>query len=460
MSTEIEKNQFIEKLTTKRYQSLDSGQKKFVDEWISTHYINLIFSFRAYAAVVLIVGASGAFFFLPFRPAIFFCLGGLSTAVLLYLWHFSSLNSDFNGQWVWYAMVISLVGFESLAVADIFKVSAIGGEHFWVTESYSSAVFFMVVACPYFGVTSIVSAMLGIGFGFWAFSSSNLFSDIILFGALVVIGVTGWVLNRMAFTSAFSEAYAQLVRRDLLRQNEDLKKENLEKELYLAREVQDSFLPPEGGLKLSDGYKATFFKTNSHTLGGDWMAYRMVGSTLVAMILDATGKGTAAALVVHAVQSLWVQNLSYPNFDVKEWIEGVNRTLSNFGHKNVHSVTMGVVSYQPGKNLTYYSCGHVPIFMTCEDPRGGHKVISLTGGGDILGLKQECQIGHASVGSEISSIRSIFLGTDGIFPQGTRTNRRFIVSLEDHLEKHDDSYLTSIDSKDDKLLLWIHKEAV
>jgi serine phosphatase RsbU (regulator of sigma subunit) len=282
-----------------------------------------------------------------------------------------------------------------------------------------------------------------------------------MFGALVVIGVTGWVINRMAFTYVVSEAYAQLVRRDLLQQNENLIKENLEKDLYLAREVQDSFLPPAGGLKLPEGYVAKFFKSNSHTLGGDWMAYRMVGDhTLVAMILDATGKGTAAALVVHAVQSLWVKSLSQTKFDIETWIQGVNRTLGNFGHKSVHSITMGVVAYRPGEDLTYYSCGHVPIFIMSSSHRDTDgKVVSMTGGGDILGLKPNCNIGVAKFAGDINGIRSIFLGTDGIFPQGTRTNRRFVMALEEHLVKQDESYLSAIESKDDKLLLWIHREA-
>lgn len=461
VATEVDKNQFIDRMMSKRYSSLEDTQKLFVDEWISTHYVGLIISFRAYAAFAILVASLGSFLFLPVFPSSLIVSGGIATTICLYLWHFSSLHSDVKGQWYWYGMVTCSVVSYALAIVEVFGVPEIGAEHFWVTMGYSCTAFFMIVACPYFGLTTIVSALISVICGFLAFSNGGMFNQIILFGTLVVIGVTGWVLNRMAFTYVMSEAYAQLVRRDLLQQNENLKNENLEKDLYLAREVQDSFLPPAGGLQLTDGYVAKFFKSNSHTLGGDWMAYRMLADqTLVAMILDATGKGTAAALVVHAVQSLWVKSLSHPKFEIESWIHGVNRTLGNFGRKSVHSVTMGIVAYRPGKDLTYYSCGHVPIFVTCSsDQDAGGKVVALTGGGDILGLKQECHVGVATFAGNIKGVRSIFLGTDGIFPQGTRTNRRFVRTLEDHLVNQDETYLSTIESKDDKLLLWIYREA-
>lgn len=461
VATKADKNQFIDQLTSKRYSSLEASQKLFVDEWISTHYVGIIISFRAYAAFALLVASFGSFLFLPVYPSFLIVAGGIATTICLYLWHFSSLHSDVKGQWCWYGMVTSSVVSYALAIVDVFGVPELGAEHFWVTMGYSCTAFFLIVACPYFGMTTIVSASISIIIGFLAFSHSDMFNKIIMFGTLIVIAVTGWVLNRMAFTYVVSEAYAQLVRRDLLQQNENLKNENLEKDLYLAREVQDSFLPPAGGLTLADGYVAKFFKSNSHTLGGDWMAYRMLSDqTLVAMILDATGKGTAAALVVHAVQSLWVKSLSSPKFDIESWIHDVNRTLGNFGRKSVHSVTMGIVAYRPGKHLTYYSCGHVPIFLTCtSDQDADGNVVALTGGGDILGLKQECQVGVATFAGDIHAVRSIFLGTDGIFPQGTRTNRRSIRTLQNRLESQDETYLSTIESKDDKLLLWIHREA-
>jgi uncharacterized membrane protein (DUF485 family) len=461
VATKVNKNQFIDEMTSKRYESLDDSQKLFVDEWISAHYAEIISSFRTYAAIVILIGYFGTFLFLPILPSIVIGFGGIATTVFLYLWRFSSLHSDRRGQLYWYGMVISSVGSYALVIVDVFSVSEIGAEHFWATMGYGCTGFFMIVACPYFGSKTIISAFICIIAGYFAFNTSHMFNQFILFGTLLVMGGTGWVLNRMAFTYVVSEAYAQLVRRELLQQNENLIKENLEKDLYLAREVQDSFLPPAEGLKLPEGNVAKFFKSNSHMLGGDWMAYRMLADqTLVAMILDATGKGTAAALVVHAVQSLWVKSLSQPKFDIESWIHGVNRTLINFGHKSVHSVTMGIVAFRPGKDLTYYSCGHVPIFVTspCHQRADGN-VVSMTGGGDILGLKQNSHVGVAKFTGDISAIRSIFLGTDGIFPQGTRTNRRSVLALENHLVKQDESYLSTIDSKDDKLLLWIHREA-
>jgi hypothetical protein len=460
MSDKLDKKQFIERLTSQRYRSLDTNQKMFVDQWISAHYVDLIVKFRGYCAVVAVIDALGSIPFTPLRTSLTIAVGNLATVVCLYLWRFSSLTSDQSGRWFWYGIVGSSAVPTSLAISMVFSVPEFGPAHFWVTMGYTCTFFFMITACPYFGMTSVVTAIIGFIAGFIAYSSTGMFNQWVLMGAIGSIAITGCILNWMAFAFAVSEAYAQLVRRDLLRQNEVLKKESLEKDLYLAREVQDSFLPPEGGLKLPQNYVARFYKTNSHTLGGDWMAYRVLeDKTLVAMILDATGKGTAAALVVHAVQSLWVKSLSYPQFDIEEWIQSINRTLCNLGQRTVHSVTMGMVAFRPGQNLTYYSCGHVPIFATCDGHGEDSKVISLTAGGDILGLKKDCHIGQITMNDDVSTLRSIFLGTDGIFPRGTRTKLRSIATLEHQLEHADESYLNTVESKDDKLLLWIHREA-
>jgi hypothetical protein len=346
----------------------------------------------------------------------------------------------------------------ALAIAWVFRNSEFNSGHFWVTTGFICTFLYLLVVCPYFGKTTIFSGFIGVAAGFLAYSSTGIFNNVIILGALCTVGGTGWILNTMAFSFAVSEGYAQLIRRDLLSQNETLKRESLEKDLFLAREVQDSFLPPESGVKLGLDYMAKFYKSNSQTLGGDWMAYRVLDDqTFVAMILDATGKGTSAALVVHAVQSLWVKSLAYPKFDIEEWIRSVNRTLFQFGNKSVHSVTMGIVAFRPQQMLTYYSCGHVPIFATCDENCEGSKLISLTGGGDVLGLKDDCLIGVTTITQKVSSIKSIFLGTDGIFPRGTRTGKRSIFTLEDHLEREDPAYLSTIDAKDDKLLLWIHR---
>lgn len=459
MATILDKNKFIEQLASKRYQSLDANQRLFVDDWISTHYVKLISRFRNFAAAALVIGGLGTFNALPLVPSITIALGNLATMSCLYLWHFSSLQSDTKGRWYWYGMVGSTSFSHALAIAWVFRSSEFNSVHFWVTTGFICTFLYLLVVCPYFGKTTVISGLIGIAAGYLAYSSTGIFNNIIILCALCIVGGTGWILNKMAFSFAVSEGYAQLVRRDLLRQNEALKRESLEKDLFLAREVQDSFLPPDNGVNLGFNYMAKFYKSNSQTLGGDWMAYRVLDDqTFVAMILDATGKGTSAALVVHAVQSLWVKSLSYPKFDVEEWIRSVNRTLSQFGNKSVHSVTMGIVAFRPQRMLTYYSCGHVPIFATSDQNREDPVVMSLTGGGDILGLKDDCLIGVTTITQQVSSIKSIFLGTDGIFPKGTRTGKRSIFKLEDHLERNDPAYLSTIEAKDDKLLLWIHKE--
>lgn len=243
----------------------------------------------------------------------------------------------------------------------------------------------------------------------------------------------------------------------IAQQNAAISRLTLERELELAREVQESFIPLKKALH-GQHYASVFFEKKCGILGGDWMGFRTLDSgETISVLVDATGKGVAAALVIHAIQSLWADAMHKNRFDVKEWILDVNRTLFNLGRRSAHSVSMGVVVVE-GDLLTYYSAGHVPLYLIRE-VNGKSVVTTLPSRGNLLGLSENVILLPKSINLIDNSVRSILSGTDGVFAQGTRTSPRKVLDFIKELEVQGEGALNLDGVEDDKLLLWMKRVA-
>jgi len=236
------------------------------------------------------------------------------------------------------------------------------------------------------------------------------------------------------------------------RDTESLKRANIETELLHAQKIQDSFLPPPQSL-VHGSIKAQFFQEKHGVLGGDWMSARFLPQGhLIGLVADVTGKGVSAALVVHAVQSLWVQASYQEDFEPVAWIKKLNKVLLTMGSRSPHSLTLGFITVMAGY-LIYYSAGHVPLFLT---QRSTGKVRALGGGGTLLGIGESVHVKHVFFEWDPNDELSIFLGSDGVFPRGSRTSAREINSLDASLKgPPSSSPLENIASNDDKMLLHI-----
>lgn len=276
--------------------------------------------------------------------------------------------------------------------------------------------------------------------------------------AILLLGGTyAIIISRSRYNSLITEASLEWEARDLFARNELIAAQNYQKELEQAREIQDSFLPPPEVIRVQS-FTARYFQSKHGVLGGDWMAIRTLPSgEMAGLVVDVTGKGTPAALVVHAVQSLWIKALSDEPFDPLRWIEGVNRTLVALGETSYQSTTLGLVVLGK-RGLTYYSAGHVPLVLITGQGDGRH-VRSVGGRGGILGLSPRVDIRPAVVELGHDREYSILLATDGVLPKGTRTNRKELIRLLEEIDKRGADALQSIHSNDDKLLLWIRSAA-
>src|SRR5690606_25320994 len=114
-------------------------------------------------------------------------------------------------------------------------------------------------------------------------------------------------------------------------QEEKARRQKYESDLDLAREIQDSLSPPPDTTVMGN-IKVSCYQIKHHQVAGDWTACRRIGDDrTIIVVADATGKGMQAALVIHAVQSLWAEQLDYLEFKPQQWIERVNRALFKLG---------------------------------------------------------------------------------------------------------------------------------
>jgi hypothetical protein len=315
---------------------------------------------------------------------------------------------------------------------------------------------FTVLFCPYFNYMVTVTLLIQLALGAWAASVNPL------------IIMPRWLISEaqiLAFAAAAAygriyrtrqEALGELNSRTLMLELERLRVEAHERDLALARQMQDSFTPATQSLAWGS-FEAQFYHLKYGVLGGDWAASRRTDDGLILVVADATGKGIAAGLVVHAIQSLWAFALLDAAFEPIRWINGVNRTLCELGSGSDHSMSMAIAVITEAR-VTYYSAGHVPLFLL-QGSGPDERLKTVTGGGMPLGIAREIRIEPVTVDWSEAPCTALFLGTDGVFDRGTRTTRKAVRGLMEAVETQGSAGLASCPSEDDKLLVMVRRAA-
>jgi hypothetical protein len=231
-------------------------------------------------------------------------------------------------------------------------------------------------------------------------------------------------------------------------------RQRIEHDLEVAREIQDSLAPPPAQVFAGD-LRVACYHVKHDKVAGDWMALRsMPNGDLIAVVADATGKGIQAALVAHALQSLWADSLADAEFDPAAWVARVNRTLYRLGETKPHSLTLGIVRIA-GDRVTYWSAGHVPLFIVRREASGRSLVSPLMARGAVLGLAPEVALTESTTVLPPGAEVSILLGTDGVFVRGSRSGRREVLGLVEQLTASGVDALAATVVEDDKTLVVI-----
>lgn len=234
-------------------------------------------------------------------------------------------------------------------------------------------------------------------------------------------------------------------------------REKINNDLSLARKIQDSLAPP---IKLQriGSLEIRSYHEKHNAVAGDWLAVQHADDgRCVLIVADATGKGIQAALVVHALQSLWAEHqndlVRYPH----EWLERVNRTLAVLGEGAPHSMTIGLCVIDKTL-LHYWSAGHLPLFIV-EHTEQREKVIPLTARGQMLGILPKIDMQAKTYQFPESGEVEIILATDGVLDRGSMTRARDILALRSKITSDSLDLRTDCTAEDDKTLVYLRRTA-
>ena len=144
-------------------------------------------------------------------------------------------------------------------------------------------------------------------------------------------------------------------------------KEAYQKELQIAREIQQSILP-EGTIQFYNTETSLFFKP-AKEVAGDFYDWIIKEDTLFITIADGVGKGVSGCLYAFSLRSTLIACETIFN-DLSEITIKTNTIFCEDTKETGSFVTAFLAKYHaPSRELTYVNCGHnYPIIKRA----GGH----------------------------------------------------------------------------------------
>ena len=187
------------------------------------------------------------------------------------------------------------------------------------------------------------------------------------------LGVLGESFNEM--TSSISELI-----------EEQRKRQRLENEISIAREVQSQLFPR--ALPRLPGVELAAICRAARTVSGDYYDFIRLGPSQLAIALaDISGKGISAALLMASLQAaLRSQALLDGDCSTAKLVERVNQHLFHNTSDDRYATFFYAVYDTATRILSYTNAGHLPPFFVA-----GGKTAKLDMGGTVVGLFDEAE---------------------------------------------------------------------
>lgn len=187
------------------------------------------------------------------------------------------------------------------------------------------------------------------------------------------LGVLGESFNEM--TSSISELI-----------EEQRKRQRLENEISIAREVQSQLFPR--ALPRLPGVELAAICRAARTVSGDYYDFIRLGPSQLAIALaDISGKGISAALLMASLQAaLRSQALLDGDCSTAKLVERVNQHLFHNTSDDRYATFFYAVYDTTTRILSYTNAGHLPPFFVA-----GGKTAKLDMGGTVVGLFDEAE---------------------------------------------------------------------
>lgn len=225
-------------------------------------------------------------------------------------------------------------------------------------------------------------------------------------------------------------------------QIELVQKERLERELELARNVQQSVIPKS--FPYISGYTFSGLYRPARQVGGDFYDVIVLDEDHFGILIaDVSDKGMAAALYMALTRSLILAE-GHRSFSPSVVLQNVNRLLKELGDAEMFvSVFYGVVDI-PERKLVFSRAGHEYPILLRKQP------VELVGGKDtVLGILDGDEYNLHEDTVQLSPDDRLVLFTDGLIDVKNASDRfqdssQFKRLLQDHAHLSPDTFTHSI----------------
>jgi sigma-B regulation protein RsbU (phosphoserine phosphatase) len=174
---------------------------------------------------------------------------------------------------------------------------------------------------------------------------------------------------------------------------EEIEKQKIEKDLEIARNIQQNLLPKK--FPYSKEYQIAAINKTAKRVGGDYYdIVKLDEKRLLIAIADVSGKGIQASLLMANLQA-FLKSIYKQNYTLEE-------------ASNIET-----------KEFTYVNMGHNPPLLV-----RGKEIIKLKKGGMILGVMKTL-IPYESEKVKLQSDDSIVLFTDGVTEAMNQQNQEY-----------------------------------
>lgn len=237
-----------------------------------------------------------------------------------------------------------------------------------------------------------------------------------VFGVLVVKDLGKdkiYFQKRLELLTGIAQQTALAIQNDRL-QSMEVVREQMERELVIARNIQKTFLPAE--LPAPPGWKMDVRWRTAREVGGDFYdVFTLPDGRIVALVADVTDKGMSAALYMTVTHTL-LRTVSQQVDNPAEILYRVNELLlRDTPHGMFITAFLGILDRKNGEFI-YSNAGHnLPI---CRHPDG--RLEKLLKGGMPLGIMEDLTLqGHTF---QFGQGDSLILFTDGVTEASTATD--------------------------------------
>jgi sigma-B regulation protein RsbU (phosphoserine phosphatase) len=205
-----------------------------------------------------------------------------------------------------------------------------------------------------------------------------------------------------------------------------LEKERQDRELQIAREIQQSLFPR--GVPRIEGFDLAAVSRSCYQVGGDYFDFiPLDGGRLAVVVADVSGKGTPASIMMASVHaSLQAMAGTAPPAQLLV-------RLNRFLYENTQTsryVTLFYGELDPQRRtLAYVNAGHIPPIVR---RRSGGACERLRLGGPVIGLLEEVDLEPGEVVFEPGDVMAVVTdgATEAVSPDGEEfTDARVLLAL-------------------------------